>query len=73
MKVAIDSVFWAQNIQAGGEFAKSLASSEQKGVKLWYVGHGVLVEHSGKPDRLVPISNVLVMEAPRFPGEQGKK
>lgn len=63
MKLPIDNVFWAQPIQAGGEFAKSLGTNAQRGIRLWYVGHGVLVEHEGKPDRLVPIGNVLVMEA----------
>lgn len=61
MRIAIDNVFWTQAIEAGGLFGKSLAA--KPGVQLFYVGHGVLVEQDGKPARLIPMSNVLVMEA----------
>jgi hypothetical protein len=61
INIPITKVCWAQNVDAGGEFAKSL--TVKPGVKLYYLGHGVLVEQDGKPDKLVPISNVLTVEA----------
>ena len=61
MKLPIDNVFWTQPIDAGGLFGKSLAATDR--VKIWYVGHGVLVENIGRPPRLVPVSGVLMMEA----------
>lgn len=63
IKIAISKAEWAQNVSAGGDFAKSLMASKERGVKLWYLGHGVLVEHKGKPDRLIPIANVLTVES----------
>lgn len=64
IKLEISSVMWTQNVDAGGGFNKALAASKAAGVRLWYLGHGVLVEHHGKPDVLVPISNVLSIKAP---------
>lgn len=54
---------WAQNVDVGGYFGTSLTPSPERGVRLWYIGSGVLVEHEGKPDRFVPISQVLWLEA----------
>jgi hypothetical protein len=63
IKIAIDKVHWTQPVSAGrkNEFGKSLAASQD--VKLWYLGHGVLVEAAGQPDKLVPVSSVLLVEA----------
>ena len=64
MKIALSKAEWAQHVPiANGEFSKSLAPSKERGISLWFVGHGVLIEIKGKPDRLVPIGNVLAVEA----------
>lgn len=64
IKIAVDKVFWTQNVDVGGgEFGKSLVAGGPKQFALWYLGHGLLVERPGQPDRLVPIGNVLTVEA----------
>lgn len=63
MKLAIDRVFWAQGVPAGPEFAKTLKSDESKGLAIWFLGNGVLVEERGKADKFVPLAQVLTLEA----------
>lgn len=63
IKIAIKSVWFADNVRAGGEFGKSLSTNQARGVVLWYLGNGVLIEARGQPDVLVPISSVRSVEA----------
>jgi hypothetical protein len=62
IKIPIKTVWWTQNVDLGrGKFGKSATAS--KDLALWFLGHGVLAEQPGQPDRLVPLSNVLTMES----------
>lgn len=64
IKIPIDRVFWSQNVDAGpGLFGKSLTAGGPYSCTLTYLGHGVLIERPGQQDRLVPIGNVLHVEA----------
>jgi hypothetical protein len=62
IKIPIKTAWWTQNVDLGrGKFGKSATAS--KDLALWFLGHGVLAEQPGQPDRLVPLSNVLTMES----------
>lgn len=64
MRIAIDKAHWSSNIDmGGGEYAKTMQADVTKGVALWFVGYGVLIEKRGQPDGVVPIASVLKMEA----------
>ena len=61
VKIALKKAEWSQNINAAGDLNKQLVA--RQGVSLWYLGHGVLVEWAGHPDKLVPVSAVVGVEA----------
>lgn len=64
MKIALSKVEWTQNVFISkGDGGKSLAPNPARGIRLWYLGSGVLIEEEGRPDKFVPLSNVLAMEA----------
>jgi hypothetical protein len=60
MKTPIVKARFIENVDAAGAFGKSLAANAT--VKLWHVGHAVLVEQAGRRDRLIPMSNVAEVE-----------
>ncbi len=61
MKIALKRAWWSQNVDAGnGQFSKSLVAGPK--LDLWYLGHAVLIEQEGQPDRLVPSACVLTVE-----------
>ena len=65
IKIPISTVWFTSNVDAGGGiFGKSSKTGQRNGLELWYLGHAVLIEQIGMPDRLVPIANVLTIEAP---------
>jgi hypothetical protein len=66
MKIPVSLVKFVTPTYAADEPDKSLGASKERGISLWYVGHGLLVERAGRDPRLVPISNVSMMEAKSF-------
>lgn len=62
MKIPLSRAVWARNTNLGnGKYDNSCKAGPD--VKLWYLGHGVLVEIPGKLDCLVPSANVVSVEA----------
>jgi hypothetical protein len=61
IKIELSKVNWTQSISLGNNVdGKSVTPTPDR--KLWYLGHGVLVEQKGRKDILVPVSQVLQVE-----------
>lgn len=64
IKIPLSLVRWTQSISIGNnQDGKSLLPDVERGRLVWYLGHGVLIEQRGRRDILVPIGQVLQMEA----------
>ena len=63
IKIELATAFWTQSVSVGNNTdGKSLTPNAELGRRLWYLGHGVLVEQTGRRDILIPVTQVLKVE-----------
>ena len=61
MKIPLKRAWWTQQVDAGSNNMQK-SHSAGAGLRLWYLGHAVLIEQDNAPDRLVPSAGVLMVE-----------
>jgi len=63
-KIKLDQVWWHDYVPLGNNYdQKAMKTDTERGIQLWYIGGGVLVEQQSSPDRMVPLANVKSMVA----------